>query len=73
MLTAGYRPAGGERHRTSFEAAGEILGPDFTDLIRKIHKFRIKRNACVYDPAGLIANNEAEAIHQTARDPVFLM
>ena len=67
MLTAGCRPASGEQHKTTFEVAGEILGPDFSDLIRKIQKFRIKRNACVYDPRGLIGRTEAEAIHQTAK------
>jgi len=51
----------------NFEAAGEILGPDFSDLIRKIQKFRIKRSACVYDPQGLIGRGEAEAIRQTAK------
>jgi len=67
MLTAGYRPSGGEQHKTTFEAAGEVLGPDFSELIRKIQKFRIKRNACVYDPVGLIGKSEAEAIHRTAK------
>jgi hypothetical protein len=67
MLTAGYRPADGEQHKTTFVAAGEILGPDFSDLIRRIQKFRIKRNACVYDPGGLIGKVEAEAIHRTAK------
>lgn len=30
MLTASYRPSGGEQHKTTFEAAGEVLGPDFS-------------------------------------------
>lgn len=32
MLTAGYRPSGGEQHKTTFEAAGEVLGPDFSEI-----------------------------------------
>ena len=67
LLTAGYRPDDGEPHKTTFQAAGEILGPDFADLIRKIQKYRVKRNDCVYEPRGLIGRSEAEAIHQTAR------
>jgi len=67
LLTAGYRPDDGEQHRTTFRAAGEILGPDFADLIRKIQKYRIKRNECVYEPTGLLGMSETDAIHQTAK------
>jgi hypothetical protein len=67
LLAAGYRPDDGEQHRTTFQAAGEILGPDFGELIRKIQKYRIKRNICIYEPRDLIGRSEAEAIHQTAR------
>jgi hypothetical protein len=66
VLISGYRPDGGEQHKTTFLAAGEILGPEYEDLIRKIQKFRIKRNDCVYDPKGLIGSAETEAIHKTA-------
>lgn len=67
VLLAGFRPDDGEQHKTTFLAAGEILGAEFEDLIRKIQKFRIKRNDCVYEPRGLIGRSEAEAIQQTAR------
>ena len=66
VLMSGYRPDGGEQHKTTFLAAGEILGPDYEDLIRKIQKFRIKRNDCIYDPKGLIGSAETEAIYGTA-------
>lgn len=68
LLLNGYRPDDGEQHKTTFLAAGEILGPEYEDLIRKIQKFRIKRNDCVYDPRGLVGRSEAETIHQTARE-----
>ncbi|MBN2266218.1 MAG: hypothetical protein JW775_10440 [Candidatus Aminicenantes bacterium] len=67
LLGAGFRPADGEQHKTTFEAAGAILGPEFSDLIRKIQKFRIKRNVCVYDPGDLIGKAETDAIQRTAR------
>jgi hypothetical protein len=67
LLFEGIRPDDGEQHKTTFLAAGLILGPEFEDLIRKIQKFRIKRNVCIYDPKGLIGIAEAEAIDQTAR------
>jgi len=68
VLMSGYRPDGGEQHKTTFLAAGEILGPEYEDLIRKIQKFRIKRNDCLYDPKGFIGSAETEAIRRTAVD-----
>lgn len=68
VLMSGYRPDGGEQHKTTFLAAGEVLGPEYEDLIRKIQKFRIKRNDCLYDPKGLIGSAETEAIHRTTVD-----
>lgn len=68
VLMRGYRPEDGEQHRTTFLAAGEILGSEFEDLIRKIQKFRVKRNECLYEPRGLIGKVEVAAIHQTAQE-----
>jgi len=68
VLLSGYRPDNGEQHKTTFLAAGEILGPEYADLIRKIQKFRIKRNECIYDPRGLIGKSDAGAIDQTANE-----
>jgi hypothetical protein len=48
--------------------AGELLGNEFAELIRKIQKFRIKRNACIYDPKGFISKSEIEAIFKTSRE-----
>jgi len=62
VLSAGYRPIDGEQHKTTFAAAGVILGKDFEGLIRKIQSFRIKRNNCVYDPLGFVSYAEAKAI-----------
>ena len=66
LLSAGYRPCDGDQHKPTFQAAGEILGPDFEELIRKMQKFRIKRNDCVYEPMGLLGKSEVEAIGNTA-------
>ena len=67
VLLNGYRPDDGEQHKTTFLAAGEILGPEYEDLIRKIQKLRIKRNICIYDPKELIGKSETDAIYNTAR------
>jgi hypothetical protein len=67
VLLNGYRPDDGEQHKTTFLAAGELLGPEYEDLIRKIQKLRIKRNICIYDPKELIGKSETDAIYETAK------
>jgi len=67
VLLNGYRPDDGEQHKTTFYAAGEILGSEYEDLIRKMQKLRIKRNACIYDPGDMIGKSETEAIYSTAK------
>ena len=67
LLLNGFRPDDGEQHKTTFLAAGELLGPEYEDLIRKIQKLRIKRNICIYDPKELIGKSETDAIYETAK------
>lgn len=67
VLLNGYRPDDGEQHKTTFLAAGEILGSEYEDLIRKIQKLRIKRNICIYDPKELIGKSETDAIYDTSK------
>jgi len=67
VLLHGYRPDDGEQHKTTFLAAGEILGSEYEDLIRRMQKLRVKRNICVYEPKGLIGKSETEAIYKTAK------
>lgn len=67
VLLNGYRPDDGEQHKTTFLAAGEILGLEYEDLIRKMQKLRVKRNACIYDPRDLIGKSETDAIYSTAK------
>jgi len=68
LLMNGYRPDNGEQHKTTFLLAGEFLGSDFEDLIRKIQRFRMKRNSCLYEPAGLISKEETDSINKTAQE-----
>jgi hypothetical protein len=67
VLLNGWRPDDREQHKTTFLAAGEILGPEYEELIRKIQKLRIKRNISIYDPKELIGKSEEDAIHRTAK------
>jgi hypothetical protein len=67
VLLGGWRPDDGEQHKTTFIAAGEILGPEYEDLIRKMQKLRVKRNICIYDPKELIGKSETDAIYATSK------
>jgi uncharacterized protein (UPF0332 family) len=68
VMLNGYRPDDGEQHKTTFLAAGELMGGEFHDLTDRIQKFRIKRNNCVYEPKGLITGSEVDAILNTAKE-----
>jgi len=68
VLLHGYRPDDGEQHKTTFLAAGEILGSEYEDLIRRMQKLRVKRNICVYEPKGLIGKSETEAVYKIAKE-----
>jgi len=57
LLINGYRPGDGEQHKTTISVAGELLGSEFEILMRKIQRFRIKRNNCLYNPQGLISKS----------------
>ncbi len=68
LLLNGYRPDDGEQHKTTFIVAGEFLGKEYTSIIRKIQKYRVKRNDCIYDPKILISRKETEDIHKTIQE-----
>lgn len=68
LLINGYRPTDGEQHKTTFTMAGAFLGEDFNRLIRKIQRYRIKRNVALYEPRSLVNKSETAAIFTTARD-----
>lgn len=68
LLINGYRPDDGEQHKTTFEAAGILLGDNYGELIRKIQRYRIKRNNCIYDPLDLLSKTETEGLIKTAKE-----
>jgi hypothetical protein len=68
LILNGYRPDDGEQHKTTFAVAGEFLGNEYIRFIKKIQKYRVKRNNCIYDPKILVSRAETEAIHKTAQE-----
>jgi len=68
LLFNGYRPHGTEQHKTTFTVAVIILGKDFEDLIRKMDKYRVKRNNAIYHPVDFVSKKEAENILKISKE-----
>ncbi len=67
MYSKGFRPSGIGQHASIIEFAGIILGDKYSEIIEIMDTMRRKRNAAIYDIAGLISSNEAaEAIKNAA-------
>ncbi len=50
LFLHGLRPDDGQQHKTTIEAAGAILGDEFTALMTKFDRMRRKRNRLTYEP-----------------------
>lgn len=67
ILFLGYRPKVANFHKTVVVAAGEILGEDYSPMVKKFDQMRKSRHQAVYD-AEIISDGEAEAAIKTARE-----
>lgn len=67
ILSLGYRPKVVNFHKTVTAAAGEILGADYSPMIKKFDQMRKNRHQAVYE-AEIISSGEAEAAIKTARE-----
>jgi uncharacterized protein (UPF0332 family) len=67
ILSLGYRPKVINFHKTVTAAAGEILGEDYSPMVKKFDQMRKCRHQAVYD-AEIISAGEAEAAIKTARE-----
>ncbi|MEK7658083.1 MAG: hypothetical protein AAB366_02785 [Patescibacteria group bacterium] len=68
LFLNGFRPDDGEQHKTTFLVSGALLGGNFSELIGKIDRCRIKRNNAVYQPIDFISKNEAAGILNLAKE-----
>ncbi len=68
LLLNGYRPDDGEQHKTTFIVACAILGDDFSVLIDKIDRYRIKRNNAIYQPVDFISKSDVAGIFDSAKE-----
>ncbi len=67
ILSWGYRPKVINFHKTVVEAAKEILGHEYTIVIKKFDQMRKNRHQVVYD-AEIISAGEAEVALKTAQE-----
>ncbi len=68
IFVNGYRPNNGAQHKTTFEVAIAFLGTDLKSHLRKLDKFRKRRNENIYHPIDLISQKEAESIIKRAKE-----
>jgi len=68
VFLQGYRPSGGQQHKTTIDVAREILGKEFKGLIDMFDKMRKKRNQFTYDPMLPLSLTEAKNALKTANE-----
>jgi len=69
MFSYGYRPKGGQQHKTLVMFAEAILGADFSNLVVKFDRMRKFRNKFTYDEPGiLISRKQTEEALRGARE-----
>ena len=67
LRAEGYRTLGGAHHYLTFEALGEIAGPEHAALVKYFQAARAKRNAAEYRRAGQIDADQAEELLEKTR------
>ncbi len=67
ILSIGFRPKVINFHKTVTAAAGEILGEDYSPMVKKFDQMRKNRHQAVYE-AEIISVGEAEAAIKTAQE-----
>lgn len=67
MLSAGYRPASAESHKTVFEFMKLAVEPSEQETIEYFDRVRRKRHRTIYNEVGLVTQKEVEEILRKAR------
>jgi hypothetical protein len=61
MNSQGFRPRGEGKHYNTFQFMSEAL-PEDRAMIRRLQKFRRKRNMSIYEQSGLVGEKEARDV-----------
>lgn len=56
MFSMGFRPVGGEQHKTTVAFCEHVMGKEFVVLVRHFNRMRKKRNRFTYDEPGLLVS-----------------
>ena len=67
LLAHGYRTRGKDQHKTTVEFAAAVLGTEFSQLIMRFNRMRMKRHGFIYDAEKPIPRTEAEKSLKSAR------
>jgi len=67
MLSLGFRPKGKDQHKTVGDFCTEALGREFSQLMVRFNRMRIKRNDFIYEPERPIPKAEAAQSLASAR------
>lgn len=62
MLHEGFRPRGGEQHRTVVEFCALALGAEFRGQTALFDQMRRKRHRLIYEVVGLVSRQEEQAL-----------
>jgi hypothetical protein len=65
MAWLGFRPRGEGKHYNTFQFMEEAL-PDDRPMIKRLQKFRRKRNMSIYEQPGLVSETEARDVVEFA-------
>jgi len=68
VFVNGYRPHDGGQHKTTLIVSGAFIGEESEALMRKLDRYRKRRNENIYHPVDLISYKEAKAIIDSAKE-----
>ena len=68
LFVNGYRPHDGGQHKTTLSVAAAFIGDERGALVRKLDRYRKRRNDNIYHPVDLISRKEAVAIFKSAKE-----
>jgi len=68
LYSYGYDTDELELHKTTLDFVAIILGEKYGEIVNTFDRLRRKRNATIYDEAGIISEYEAKFAIKTAKD-----
>lgn len=73
MCSQGYRPAGQQGHKNTFEFMKTALGGEYQNMVGFFDRMRPKRNMAIYDIPGLITETEVKELVKKSKQFVQII